>query len=72
MFYEVKAVNGTLVLSTSKYQILGLLDVATTFPTVPAGQHAPPLVMFTTTSNTAISQGVVTQANTWGVAVWQQ
>jgi hypothetical protein len=79
LFFEVKAVNGTLVPSTSKWQILGLLNVATTFPTVPSGPHAPPAVIFTTTSNTTVSTdgttsvpGVVAQATTWGVAVWQE
>jgi hypothetical protein len=71
MFYEVKAVNGTLVLSTSQYQILGLLNVAQ-LAQPPQGPHAPPLVMFTTTSNTLISQAVVDKATAWGVAVWQQ
>jgi len=79
MFYEVKAKNGTLTPGTSQWQILGLLDVATSFPTAPTTAHAPPLVFFTTTSNTTVSTkgtstspGVVAQATTWGVAVWQQ
>jgi hypothetical protein len=76
VFFEVKAVNGTLTPGASKWQILGFLDALTSFPIVPAGPHAPPAIMFTTTSNTAISsQGspsVVGWANTWGVAVWQQ
>ena len=72
MFYEVKAVTGVLTPGTSQWQILGLLNVASIFPTVPAGPHAPPLVMFTTTSNTTISQPVVTTATGSGVAVWQQ
>jgi hypothetical protein len=74
LFVEVKAVNGTLTLGTSQYQILGLLDVAT-LAQAPAGPHAPPAVFFITTSNTAISMTplqVVDQATTWGVAVWQQ
>jgi hypothetical protein len=76
LFVEVKAVNGTLTLGTSQYQILGLLDGVNTWPPVPdAGTHAPPAVFFITTSNTTISQTpqqVVPQATTWGVAVWQQ
>jgi hypothetical protein len=79
VFFEVKAVNGTLVPSTSKWQILGLLDIATSFPTVPSGPHAPPAVIFTTTWNTAVSTtgttsvpGVVAQATAWRVAVWQE
>jgi hypothetical protein len=72
LFYEVKAVTGNLTPGTSQWQILGLLDVATSFPTVPAGPHAPPAVIFTTTSNTSISQGVLTQAIALGVGVWQR
>jgi hypothetical protein len=72
LFYEVKAVTGNLTLGTSQWQILGLLDAARTFPTVPADDHAPPAVIFTTTSNTTVTQGVVTQANAWGVGVWQR
>jgi hypothetical protein len=71
LFYEVKAVGGALTPGTSQWQILGLLDVATTFPTVPSGSHAPPAVIFITTSNTTVSTGVVTQALMWNVAVWQ-
>jgi hypothetical protein len=72
LFYEVKAVTGSLTLGTSQWQILGLLDVAVNFPTVPSGPHAPPAVIFTTTSNTTISQSVLDQASMWGVAVWQR
>jgi hypothetical protein len=72
VIYEVKAVTGNLTPGTSQNQILGLLDVATTFPSVPAGPHAPPAVIFITTSNTTVSPAVVAQAITWGVAVWQQ
>jgi hypothetical protein len=76
VFVEVKAVNGTLTLGTSQYQILGLVDGVNTWPPVPdAGTHAPPAVFFITTSNTAISKSpmqVVTTATGWNVAVWQQ
>ena len=75
VFVEVKAVNGTLTLGTSQYQVLGLVDGVNNWPTVPAGTHAPPAVLFITTSNTAISRTplqVVNQATAWTVAVWQQ
>jgi hypothetical protein len=73
LFYEVKAVTGNLTLGTSNWQILGLLDVATSFPTVPAaGSHAPPAVIFTTTSNTNVTQDVIAQGEMSGVGVWQQ
>jgi hypothetical protein len=73
VFFEVKAVTGNLTPGTSQWQILGLLDVATSFPMVPdAGSHAPPAVFFTTTSNTIVTQPVVDQGTMWGVGVWQQ
>jgi hypothetical protein len=76
LFIEVKAVNSTLTLGYSRYQILGLLDGVNTWSQMPdAGTHAPPAVFFITTSNTAISQSpqqVVDQATMWKVAVWQQ
>jgi hypothetical protein len=79
VYYEVKAVTGALTPGTSNWQILGLLDVANTFPTKPAGTHPPPAVFFVTTGNTTVSTtgttavpGVVAQATAWGVAVWQQ
>jgi hypothetical protein len=72
VFFEVKAVASPLSESTSKWQILGLLDVARSFPTVPTQPHPPPAVYFTTTDNTAVSPGVVTKATGWTVAVWQR
>jgi hypothetical protein len=74
IFYEVKAVTGNLTLGTSNWQILGLLDVANTFPTMDAGPHPPPVVYFITTSNTIVSPAVMAQgtAPMWNVAVWQQ
>jgi hypothetical protein len=73
-FWEVKAVTGALLLSSSRWQILGFLDVARMSA---AGQstdpkHPPPVVVFTTTSNTTIDPTVLTQATQWGVAVWQE
>jgi hypothetical protein len=70
VFYEVKAVTNPITPGTSNWQILGLLDVARqAMP--PAGLHAPPAVIFITTGSTTVSTGVMTQANTWKVAVWQ-
>jgi hypothetical protein len=74
-FVEVKAVNGSLTLGTSQWQILGLLNVAQIASPPDAGMHAPPAVFFITTSNTTISttpQQVKDQATMWNVAVWQQ
>ncbi len=72
-FFEVKAVTNLILPSTSRWQILGLLDVAHTFPTRPdAGVYPPPAVIFITTGGTIIGQGVVDQANMWTVAVWQK
>jgi len=71
IFFEVKAVTNPLTLGTSQWQLLGLLDGVSTWPTVPAGPHAPPAVFFTTTSNTIVTQPMVDQGTTWKVAVWQ-
>jgi hypothetical protein len=73
-FWEMKAVNGTLFLSTSQYQILGLLNVAqiSLAGTSTLPQHPPPVVAFTTTFNTNISPSVLARATQWGVAVWQE
>jgi hypothetical protein len=72
-FWEVKAVTGNLTLSTSRYQILGLIDVATLSP---AGMstmqpHPPPAVVFVTTGNTIVGPDVLLTATQLGVAIWQ-
>jgi hypothetical protein len=74
MFYEVKAVTGALTLSTSQYQILGLIDVASRSPAGVStiAKHPPPALIFTTTGNTTISPSVVQRATQVGVAIWQQ
>jgi hypothetical protein len=73
VFYEVKAVTGALTLGTSKWQILGLLDVAQIAgANAPPQMHPPPAVYFTTTGNTVVSSGVLTKATAWGVGVWQR
>ena len=73
-FWEVKAVTGTLTLATSRYQILGLIDVASLssagMSTVP--KHPPPAVVFTTTGNTPIGTDVLAKATQQVVALWQQ
>jgi hypothetical protein len=71
-FFEVKAVTAPITLATSKSQILGLLDVAITKTTPPAGPHPPPLVLFITTGGTTVAPDVVAQGIAWKVAVWQQ
>ena len=73
-FWEVKAVNGALTPSTSQYQIVGLLDVArnSAAGTSTLPKHPPPVVLFTTTSNTTVGKSTLAQATQWGVAVWQQ
>jgi hypothetical protein len=72
-FFEVKAVNGALTLSTSKSQIYGLLDVTRGSPAGMSAQMYPsPALIFTTTSNTTISPVVIAQATTWTVGLWQQ
>ncbi len=73
-FYEVKAVTGALVLSSSRSQILGLIDVLASSPVAVATEPyaPPPQLVFTTTGNTTISPTVFTYATQRGVAVWQQ
>jgi hypothetical protein len=72
-FLEVKAVTGNMTLSTSRYQILGLVDVASRSSagtsTVP--MHPPPQLIFLTTGNTTIGDDVKAQATALGVALWQ-
>jgi hypothetical protein len=73
-FFEVKAVTGMLTLGTSQYQILGLIDVASQSPAGIFTQPnvAPPVVVFTTTSNTTISAAVGVRATALGVGVFQE
>ena len=73
-FWEVKAVTGALTLSTSKYQILGLIDVASMSPAglSTVAKHPPPVVRFTITGNTSVSQGVLAEATQDGVAIWAE
>jgi hypothetical protein len=72
VFFEVKAVAGSLTLDYSQYQILGLLDVAniTTTKPPPSGEH--PVVYFITTGNTKVPQETIDRGLMWGVEVWQQ
>jgi hypothetical protein len=72
VFYEVKAVNGPLLVSDNRWQIYGFLDALTRFPKVPPQTPPPPALIFTSTSNTIIGADVVAQATLWSVAVWQQ
>ncbi len=78
-FFEVKAVTGAITPSTSRWQILGLLDVARSAMPLPGTTVPPPAVVFITTGGTTISTtgstsspGVVAQATAWGVGVWQR
>jgi hypothetical protein len=72
MFFEVKAVTGVLTLSTSNWQILGLIDVASGSFAADAGAHPPAALVFTTTGNTNLDIMMLQQATQLGVAVWQQ
>ncbi len=73
-FWEVKAVTGTLTPVSNRYQILGLIDVASKSPaamsTLP--KHPPPTVVFTITGNTVLSLDVLTTATQANVAIWVQ
>ncbi len=72
-FFEGKAYNGTLHLSSGKYQILGLIDAAARSQ---AGHSSgifklPPIITFITTSDTKIGADVITEASRRGVAIYQ-
>jgi hypothetical protein len=73
-FGEVKAVTGVITPGTSRWQILGLIDVASKSPAnTPETSLGPrPELVFTTTGNTAISPGVMADATAVRVAIWQQ
>ncbi len=73
-FWEVKAVTGTITLSTSRWQILGLIDVAAiSSAAIATDPHAPPPeVVFTITGSTTIGADVVATATQRGVAIWVQ
>jgi hypothetical protein len=73
-FWEVKAVNGLLMLSTSRWQILGLIDVATLSPAgqSPLPKHPPPVVVFTILGNTTLDPGMLAESTNQGVAIWAQ
>lgn len=59
-YTEVKAVKGTLRLSSSNYQIAGLLDIATRLKIVPLG--GTPALTFITTADTDIGSDVIAKA----------
>ncbi len=72
-FFEVKAVNGTLNLSSSNQQIRGLVDIAARSPAGAATgpDRVLPTITFITTANTIIGPDVLAEATRRGVAVWQ-
>lgn len=87
LFFEMKAVTGALTQSTSKYQLLGLIDVASRSPAGAANQptppatacvsttqpnHPPPALVFTTTGNTNLDLTMLQKATQLCVAIWQQ
>jgi hypothetical protein len=73
-FWEVKAVTGTMTLSYSQYQLVGLIDVATMSPAGLSNEpkHPPPAVVFTTTGNTFVGDDVKAKATANSVALWQE
>lgn len=69
---EVKAYNGTLELSTNRWQILGELEVLTrNAGTTNPPSNKRPLLFFVTTSNTVIGQSIIDEAASRGIMVWQ-
>jgi hypothetical protein len=73
-FGEVKAVAGSLTPGDSRWQILGLLDVARRSPITmaPVSQPPPPVLELVTTGNTLVAISTIQQANLWGVVLVQQ
>jgi len=57
VFYEMKAVKGTLYLSSSQWQIDGLIDIAAVSPGTKDGWNMP--IYFVTTGNTTINSSVL-------------
>ncbi|HEY0167755.1 MAG TPA: SpvB/TcaC N-terminal domain-containing protein [Jatrophihabitans sp.] len=69
VFFEVKAVNGTLHLSSNNYQIRSMIDELANSEAATAGYV--PLLAFPTTSNTIIGSDIVTYAEKRGVLLAQ-
>lgn len=70
VFYEAKAVKGTLLPpSYEKYQILGFLDVLGRNPAVNAGEN-PAIVFMTTSDIRKISTKTVAIATNKEIGVW--
>lgn len=68
-FFEMKAVKGKIYLSSSQYQIFGLIDVAENSDARLDGWVVP--IYFTTTGNTSIYEDVALQASQRGIAIFQ-
>ena len=64
----MKAVNGTLNLSYSSHQILGILETARNSP---GGRVGRANVTFITTANTVIGEDVIAYAYKHGISVHQ-
>jgi hypothetical protein len=70
IFYEVKAVKGTLHLSSNEYQLRGMIDALTRTKAGGPGLATPALVLLTTW-DTYIGADVIKYANDCGVIVAQ-
>lgn len=68
MFYDAKAVNGPLYLSSSKHQIGGYLDVLSRKR---VNNAPPPVLVFVTPVNTIISPSILATAISKGVQIRQ-
>ncbi|HLK99676.1 MAG TPA: hypothetical protein VK539_03790 [Myxococcaceae bacterium] len=73
LYFEVKAVKGTVTLSHSRHQVRGLIDVAAGSPAAFATSTRAlrPILTFITTGNTRIGADVIAEATKRGVALWQ-
>lgn len=70
-FYEVKAVAGTINLSSSRHQIRGLVDVADRSPLGTSIHPAWPTLTFVTTADTVIGADVAAEGSARHVEVRQ-
>ncbi len=69
VWFEVKAVSGTISLSYENYQILGLVEGATR--TVPRKCGYPAILCFITAADTTIGSDVINEASKRGLLLYQ-
>jgi hypothetical protein len=70
-FIEVKATRKGIRLSSSRHQILGLLDALARSPAKDAKYIRPAIIFFVITSDTQIAREVIDKATQLRIALWQ-